>query len=113
MFVQHSQIPSPGKKGVTGPGILRSGIAACSIILGFCTSILIAQTLGPADFGIYTYVLWLATVGTPAIGVGMSTLTSRHIIEIEVERRFVYERFKLSVVRMKFVGDLDRSNDVR
>jgi O-antigen/teichoic acid export membrane protein len=83
MFVQHSQIPSSGKKGVTRPGILRSGIAACSIILGFCTSILIAHTLGPAGFGIYTFVLWLATVGTPAIGVGMSTLTSRHIIEIQ------------------------------
>lgn len=29
------------------------------------------------------FVTWLATVATPAIGVGMSTLTSRHLAEIQ------------------------------
>ncbi len=74
----HSEKPSS-----TGPGFWRLSIAACAAVLSFCSSVLVARTLGPSAFGSYTLALWLATVMIPAIGVGMSTLTSRHIAEIQ------------------------------
>src|SRR5947209_2612920 len=82
MFLQHSQANS-GRYTVIRPGFWRLGTAACSVLVSIATSILIARTLGPADFGIYMFVLWLAKVGVPAVGVGMSTVTSRHIAEIQ------------------------------
>ena len=45
--------------------------------------ILIARLLTPGTFGVYMFVLWLATVAIPAIGTGMSPLTSRNIAEIQ------------------------------
>jgi O-antigen/teichoic acid export membrane protein len=44
---------------------------------------LVARTLGPGQFGRYMFVSWLATAAIPAIGIGMSTLTSRHMFEIQ------------------------------
>ncbi|GAC1349686.1 MAG: hypothetical protein NVSMB27_25130 [Ktedonobacteraceae bacterium] len=72
-----------GKAGVTRPGIWQLSTATCSVVLSCVSSILIARTLGPAAFGIYMFVLWLATVAVPAIGVGMSALTRRHIAGIQ------------------------------
>lgn len=71
------------KQSVTRPGFIRLSAAACSTLLGIGSSILVARTLGPGAFGIYTCVLWLATVSVPMIGVGMSNTTSRHIAGIQ------------------------------
>ena len=72
-----------GNQSVTRPGFIRLSAAAFSTIVGTGSSILVARTLGPNAFGIYTCVLWLATVSIPVIGAGMSTATSHHIAEIQ------------------------------
>src|SRR5438876_11249523 len=80
MFLQHF---SSGRYSVIRPGFWRLGTAACSVVVSIASSILIVRTLGPADFGIYLFVLWLAKVEVPAVGVGMSTVTSRRIGEVQ------------------------------
>jgi O-antigen/teichoic acid export membrane protein len=72
------------KLDVTWIGFWRLSTAACSAALSFCSSILVTRTLGPGAFGSYTLVLWLATVMMPVIGIGASTLTSRHIAELQI-----------------------------
>ncbi len=76
-----------GKPGATRPGFGCLSIAACSFVVSVCTTILIARLLTPAAFGIYMFVLWLATAAVPAIGVGMLAVTSRHIAEIQSQQK--------------------------
>src|SRR5438067_413564 len=88
MFSQPAQVISEKPHeheaySVIRPGFWRLSTAACSIILSTISSILIARSLGPSAFGIYMFVLWLATVAVPVIGVGTSTVTSRHIADIQ------------------------------
>jgi O-antigen/teichoic acid export membrane protein len=96
-----------GKQSVTRPGFIRLSAAAFSTLLGIGSSILVARTLGPGAFGIYTGALWLATVAIPVIGVGMSNATSRHMIEIQQHHdsrmaaglfRFVWRRQSRSML---------------
>lgn len=95
------------KQNVTRPGFIRLSAAAFSTLLSIGSSILVARTLGPGAFGIYTCVLWLATVTVPVIGVGMSHATSRHITEIQQHQelrmaagvfRFVWRRQSRSML---------------
>ena len=82
MLLQHPQTIS-GKHSVIRPGFWRLSTASYSFVLRASALVLIARTLGPDAFGIYMFVLWLATVAVPAVGVGMSTMTSRHMAEIQ------------------------------
>ena len=82
MLLQHPQTIS-GKHSVIRPGVWRLSAAGCSFVLSTGAAVLIARTLGPGDFGIYMFVLWLATVAVPVVGVGMSMMTSRHMAEIQ------------------------------
>jgi O-antigen/teichoic acid export membrane protein len=82
MFLERAHAPS-GKYSVTRPGFWRLSATTCALLVSGGTTILIARLLGPANFGIYMFVLWLATVAVPAIGVGTSTVTNRHIAEIQ------------------------------
>jgi O-antigen/teichoic acid export membrane protein len=61
----------------------RLSLMACSALLSCGTLLLITRALGPAAFGRYMFVFWLATATIPAVGTGMSTLTSRHLQEIQ------------------------------
>ena len=106
MFLHYARAEA-GKRSVTRPGFIRLSAAAFSTLLGIGSSILIARTLGPGAFGVYTVVLWLATVAVPVIGVGMSTATSRHIAEIQHRQeprmaagifRFVWRRQSRSML---------------
>ena len=90
-----------GKQSVARPGFIRLSAAAFSTLPVIGSSILVARTLGPGAFGIYTCVLWLATVSVPVIGIGMSNATSRHIAGIQQRQeprmaagifRFVWHR---------------------
>lgn len=83
MFVQHAEALSTKTSVKARPGFWRLCAAACSVTLSACSWILIARLLAPGAFGVYTFVLWLATVGTPIIGIGMSTLTSRYLASIQ------------------------------
>ncbi len=85
MPLQHGRAFSR-KPGVTRPGLVRLSIAACSFVVSVCTAIFIARLLTPDAFGIYMFVLWLATVAVPAIGVGMLAVTSRHIAAIQSQQ---------------------------
>jgi len=71
------------KLDVTWINFWRLSTAGCSAALSFSISILVTRTLGPEAFGSYTLVLWLATVMMPAIGIGATTLTSRHTAELQ------------------------------
>src|SRR5437660_1494203 len=82
MFLQHTEAVSR-TSSVTRPGFWRLSTTAGSTIVNIGAWILLARALGPAEFGVYMFVLWLATVAVPAIGVGMSSVTSRHIAEIQ------------------------------
>src|SRR5579859_8009157 len=82
MFLHYSQTIS-ARPGVTRPGFWRLSTAACSLVLGAFASIFIARALEPAAFGIYMFALWLAAAAAPAVGVGMSALTSRRLAEIQ------------------------------
>ena len=70
------------KQGVARPGFIRLSATAFSTLLGIGSSILVARTLGPDAFGSYTFVLWLATVSVPVIGVGLSPVTGRYIADM-------------------------------
>jgi len=83
MSLRYWQVVS-SKLDATWIGFWRLSTAACSAALSFCLSILLTRTLGPGAFGSYTLALWLATVMMPAIGIGASTLTSRHIAELQI-----------------------------
>lgn len=71
------------QKEVVRPGFWRLSTTICAMLANFGTSILIARTIGPSGFGIYMLVCWLATVSLPAVGVGVSPLTNRHITETQ------------------------------
>ncbi len=103
MIVQHWQtmVRQRGKQGVSRPGAWSLGTAVCSFALNVATIVVIARTLGPKNFGIYMFVLWLATAAVPAIGVGMSSVTSRYLASIQGREkprliagifRFVWQR---------------------
>ena len=81
MFLHRSQTTA-ARYSVTQPGIWRLSTASCSLVLSAATLIFTARMLVPGAFGIYMFVLWLATVSVPAVGVGMSALTSRHLADI-------------------------------
>ncbi len=106
MLLQYARAGAE-KQRVTRPGFIRLSAAAFSTLLGMGSSILVARTLGPGAFGIYTCVLWLATVSIPVIGIGMSGATSRHIAEIQQSQeprvvagifRFVWHRQSRSML---------------
>lgn len=106
MLLHYARAES-GNQSVTRPGFIRLSAAAFSTLVGIGFSILVARTLGPHAFGIYTFVFWLATVSVPVIGVGMSTETSRHIAEIQHRQdprmaagvfRFVWRRQSRSML---------------
>jgi O-antigen/teichoic acid export membrane protein len=84
MLLEHSKsLTYERKHAVIRPGISRLCIAGCAALLGYCSMLLIVRSSGPETYGSYFLVLWLASVATPAVGIGISTLTSRHIIEIQ------------------------------
>lgn len=89
------------KQGVARPGFIRLSATAFSTLLGIGSSILVARTLGPDAFGSYTFVLWLATVSVPVIGVGLSPVRGRYIADMRRRQeprmvagifRFVWQR---------------------
>ena len=83
MLLQYAKSLSPAKKhGVVRPGIARVCLISCAALLNCCAMLLIVRSLGPAAFGRYALVRWLATVAAPAIGVGMSALTRCSLSEI-------------------------------
>lgn len=100
MLLQHSSATGR-KQEIVLPGIWRLSVGLSSAMLSVAASILVARTLGPGAFGVYTFVLWLATASVPAIGAGMSTLTRRHLAQIQSHKlpqmaagifRFVWQR---------------------
>lgn len=65
------------------PGLWQKGTVACSMLISASMYIVIARTLGPQTFGGYVFVQWLATVAVPAIGAGISALSSCQLADIQ------------------------------
>ncbi|SEL09431.1 Membrane protein involved in the export of O-antigen and teichoic acid [Pseudoxanthomonas sp. GM95] len=51
-------------------------------VLGMLTSILIARHLGPHDFGVYSMVIWLVSVGMTMTNAGSSTTLIKFVAEL-------------------------------
>ncbi|MBO0778100.1 MAG: polysaccharide biosynthesis C-terminal domain-containing protein [Ktedonobacteraceae bacterium] len=68
---------------ITRSGLFQISPALGTTLIGIGSYIVTARALGPAAFGAFIFVQWLATITVPLIGVGMSALTSRQIVEIQ------------------------------
>ncbi len=80
MFLLHMQsIPAKDTKYLRA---LRLFAAVTSFAGSLCVTILIARTLGPAQFGQYQFVQWFALLAVPFIGIGTSALSSRTLLSI-------------------------------
>ena len=71
------------KQRIIQPGVWRLSMACCSLCVRFCTYILIARALGTQNFGILLFIQWIAALFLPIIGIGMTPLTSRTIVDIQ------------------------------
>lgn len=71
------------KHRIIQPGVWRLSMACCSLCVRFCTYIVIARTLGTQNFGILLFIQWIATLFLPVIGIGMTPVTSRTIVDIQ------------------------------
>ena len=80
MFLSNERVV---KQRVIQPGVWRLSMACCSLCVRFCTYIIIARALGTQDFGILLFIQWIATLFLPIIGIGMTPLTSRTIVDIQ------------------------------
>jgi len=56
-------------------------------LLGMLVSILIARHLGPADFGIYSLVVWLVACGVTLTNAGTTTTTIKFVAELRGSQR--------------------------
>src|SRR5579885_277731 len=71
---------------VLRPGIWRLSASACSALLSLFSTVLIARSLGPVEFGSYAFALWLATAAVPAIGLGMSARANQALADIQARQ---------------------------
>ncbi len=72
-----------GRHAVARAGFWRLSATGASILLGFCSTLLVARALEPGLFGQYAFALWLATAAAPAAGVSICELTSRVVAGIQ------------------------------
>ena len=87
MLLQRSSaIASKSGVRVILPSFWRLSTGLSSAMLSFAAALLIARTLGPGAFGVYVFVFWLASAGVPAIGISMSMLSRRHLVDIQSHR---------------------------
>jgi O-antigen/teichoic acid export membrane protein len=82
VLLQHANAGA-GRHAIIRAGFWRLSAVGVSVLLGFCSLLLVARSLGPELFGQYAFALWLATVAAPVAGAGMSALTSRTIANIQ------------------------------
>jgi O-antigen/teichoic acid export membrane protein len=82
MLLQHANAGA-GRHAIIRAGFWRLSAIGVSVLLGFCSLLLVARSLGPELFGQYAFALWLATAAVPVAGAGMSALTSRTIANIQ------------------------------
>ncbi len=83
-FLQSRSIVKGGHIcGIILPDLWYNGATACATAIYALIYVVVARALGPHIFGSYLFARWLATIGAPAIGIGMSTLASRRIAEIQ------------------------------
>jgi O-antigen/teichoic acid export membrane protein len=72
--------------------IQRMGYSGINIyveyLIGMASSILIARSMLPADYGSYTYFLWLVTLATSLVNAGISTGVIRFIADVRGKKEF-------------------------
>src|SRR5690606_13369762 len=61
--------------------MMVTGSTYVTYALGMLTSIVIARTLGPDDFGRYAYVVWLAGLLVLVVNNGITTTAIRFVSE--------------------------------
>jgi O-antigen/teichoic acid export membrane protein len=72
---------SIGRISRSGFGLISPTLGA--LLISMASYVVAARALGPDAFGTFTFVQWLATISVPLVGVGMSALASREIVEIQ------------------------------
>lgn len=51
--------------------------------LGFLVTILITRILGPSEYGVYSYYVWLVAIGILLVNAGISLSTIKHVAEYQ------------------------------
>jgi O-antigen/teichoic acid export membrane protein len=71
------------KRGIVQPGTKQICLAIGTTCISIGTYAITARMLGPTDFGSYAFLHWVATVSTPLIGIGMTTLSSSQLVGLQ------------------------------
>lgn len=71
----------PGRKSMLMASVMMAGAAYLSYASGLLGSILAARTLGPRDYGIYAYIIWLAGVAVSIVNHGLPVSAIKFISE--------------------------------
>jgi O-antigen/teichoic acid export membrane protein len=69
-----------GREATLGSAV-RIGAELCARLLSVATTLLVARSLGPADFGIFAAILALASVVSEAGDLGLQTTASRALVD--------------------------------
>ncbi len=68
-------------RSLLSSSLLMAGAAYLSYAAGLLGSILVARTLGPHDFGVYAYIIWLAGVSVSIVNHGLPVSAIKFISE--------------------------------
>ncbi|MBE3558486.1 MAG: hypothetical protein IMW89_04585 [Ktedonobacteraceae bacterium] len=71
------------KQSLAVSGLLRLSPFTGTMLVSIGAYIVTARALGPAAFGIFTFMQWLATIVLPLVGIGMSAMSSSQIVELQ------------------------------
>jgi hypothetical protein len=71
------------KRGIVQPDSKQIYQAIGTTCVNISTYIITARVLGLVDFGNYAFLHWLATVATPLVGIGMTSLSSYQLVSVQ------------------------------
>lgn len=71
------------KRGIVQPGSKQLFLAIGTTCVSIGTYAITAHTLSLTEFGSYVFLHWVATVSTPLIGIGMTTLSSSQLVSVQ------------------------------
>jgi O-antigen/teichoic acid export membrane protein len=77
-----------GGKSMLMASVMMAGAAYLSYASGLLSSILVARTLGPHDYGVYAYIIWLAGVSVSIVNHGLPVSAIKFISEVTGSARF-------------------------
>ncbi|MFH0918773.1 MAG: oligosaccharide flippase family protein [Fibrobacterota bacterium] len=80
-----ADIPSRGTRLIRN-SVLNLANSSITMVVTFVTSIVVARTLKPENYGIYNLVLWVTGIATWAIGMGLVHAVTKYVAEYRGRR---------------------------